>query len=172
MDSPDGTRVFSLMSRELVIIISWSWVLSELAPRLLASSYYSSSTPRLRASFLVLIVLILIRYRWSNPSTSASLPEALQSAECRLQCRETAPASARAPQRGYFVTGTFLPPCNPVSFLKSSTTNIPSAQAPARLRDSALCWMFLSLVFTRFLEHLKTPIDSALSTKCLPSPCH
>ena len=35
MDSPDGTRVFSLMSRELVIIISWSWVLSELAPSLL-----------------------------------------------------------------------------------------------------------------------------------------
>ena len=45
-------------------------------------------------------------------------------------------------------------------------------EAPARLRDSALCWMFLSLASTRFLEELKMPTDGALSTKCLPSPCH
>ena len=51
----------------------------------------------------------------------------------------------------------------------------PSAiswMAPARLRDFALCWMFLSLASIGFLEQLKMPTDGALSTKCLPSPCH
>ena len=44
-------------------------------------------------------------------------------------------------------------------------------QAPARLRDFALCWMFFSLASTRFLEHLTIPTDGALSTKCLQTPC-
>ena len=34
------------------------------------------------------------------------------------------------------------------------------------------CWKKLSLASTRFLEHLKTPTDGALSTQCLPSPSH
>ena len=46
------------------------------------------------------------------------------------------------------------------------------SQALARLRDIALCWMFLSLASTGFLEKLKIPTDGALSMKCLPSPCH
>ena len=39
---------------------------------------------------------------------------------------------------------------------------LKSTQAPARLRDSALCWMFLSLASTGFLENLKTPTDAEL----------
>ena len=46
------------------------------------------------------------------------------------------------------------------------------SEAPARLRDFALCWKKHSLASTRFLEHLKTPTDGALSTQCLPSPSH
>ena len=38
-------------------------------------------------------------------------------------------------------------------------------QAPARLRDFALCWMFFSLASTGFLEHLTMPTDSTLPTK-------
>ena len=45
-------------------------------------------------------------------------------------------------------------------------------KAPARLRDFALCWMFVSLASTGFLEQLKMPTDGALSTKCLQTPCH
>ena len=46
-----------------------------------------------------------------------------------------------------------------------------AVQAPARLRDFALCWMFFSLASTGFLEHLTMPTDGALSTKCLQTPC-
>ena len=45
-------------------------------------------------------------------------------------------------------------------------------EAPARLRDFALCWKKHSLASTGFLEHLKTPTDGALLTQCLPSPSH
>ena len=44
-------------------------------------------------------------------------------------------------------------------------------EAPARLRDFTLCWMFFSLATTGFLEHLTMPTDGALSTKCLQTPC-
>ena len=46
------------------------------------------------------------------------------------------------------------------------------AEALARQSKFALCRNFSSLASTGFLEHLKTPTDGALSTKCLPSPCH
>ena len=49
---------------------------------------------------------------------------------------------------------------------------LPEGEAPARLRNFALCWMFFSLASTGFLEYLKMPTDGALSTICLPSPCH
>ena len=45
-------------------------------------------------------------------------------------------------------------------------------EAPARVRDFALCWKKHSLASTGFLEHLKTTTDGALSTQCLPSPSH
>ena len=38
-------------------------------------------------------------------------------------------------------------------------TPLLNSQAPARLRDFALCWMFLSLASTGFLEQLKMPTD-------------
>ena len=47
-----------------------------------------------------------------------------------------------------------------------------TAEAPARLRNFALCWKKHSLASTGFLEHLKTPTDGALLTKCLQSPSH
>ena len=47
-----------------------------------------------------------------------------------------------------------------------------TAEAPARLRNFALCWKKHSLASTGFLEHLKTPTDGALSIQCLPSPSH
>ena len=66
--------------------------------------------------------------------------------------------------------------CVPLTF-KNGPNFRPSlmksvAEAPARLRDFSLCWMFLSLASTGFLEQLKMPTDGALSTICLPSPCH
>ena len=45
-------------------------------------------------------------------------------------------------------------------------------KALARQSKFALCCNVLSLASPRFLEHLKTPTDGTLSTKCWPSPHH